>query len=109
VSEPNARGGGVKTFAIRLPDNLHAQFVLVAALMGLSLNDAGVVAITNLIDTKRAGGDLAAQATRALEELEAEATLRRQALQALLGPTDDPDGEPPSEGTAAKPRTRRTT
>src|SRR5690348_2567095 len=86
MSEPTGRGG-VKTLAIRLQDELHAQLVLVASLEGQSLTDTIRQAIEELIERKRAGGDLAAQAAKALEEIEQETQARREALQALLGPT----------------------
>jgi predicted DNA-binding protein len=90
MSEPTGRGG-VKTLAIRLPDELHAQLVLVASLEDQSLTDTIRQAIEELIERKRADGDLAAQAAKALEEIERETASRKQALQALLG------GQPPEE------------
>jgi hypothetical protein len=84
MSEPTGRG--IKTLAIRLPDELHAQLVLIAGLEGLSLTDTIRQAIQDLIDRKRGDGDLAAQAAKALDEMELETAARRQALQALLGP-----------------------
>ena len=80
MSEPSGRG--YKTIAVRLPDDEHAQLVLIAALEELSLNDTLRMAVQRLIATKRDGGDLAAQAAKALEEMEAEAATKRAALQA---------------------------
>ncbi|MDA8040761.1 MAG: hypothetical protein M0Z69_16740 [Actinomycetota bacterium] len=85
MSEPTTGRGGVKTLAIRLPDELHAQLVLVASLEGLSLTDTIRQAIEELVERKRADGNLAAQAAKALEEMERETATRRQSLQALLG------------------------
>jgi hypothetical protein len=85
MSEPTGRNGGYKTFAIRVPDELHAQFVLVAGLDKLSLNDAGVLAIQVLVDRKRADGDFGTRAAAALAEIEREADARRTAIQLLLG------------------------
>lgn len=92
MSEPTSRGG-VKTLAIRLPDELHAQLVLVASLEDQSLTDTIRQAIEELIERKRADGDLAAQAARALEEIEQETQARKEALQALLGGEKLPSGE----------------
>ena len=89
MSEPTGRSG-VKTLAIRLPDELHAQLVLVASLEDQSLTDTIRQAIEELIERKRAGGDLAAQAAKALEAMDREAQARREALQALLEPSDQP-------------------
>jgi predicted DNA-binding protein len=93
MSEPTARGG-VKTLAIRLPDELHAQLVLVASLEDKSLTDTIRQAIEELIERKRSDGDLAAQAAKALEEIERETEARKVALQALLGgqPSEEPQG-----------------
>jgi hypothetical protein len=102
MSEPTS--GGVKTLAIRLQGDLHAQLVLVASLEGLSLNDTIRQAIEELIERKRASGDLAAQAARALEEMEQEAQVRKEALQALLGqqgPGDQPSRARPRRGESA--------
>jgi hypothetical protein len=108
MSEPTGRGG-VKTLAIRLPNELHAQLVIVASLEGASLNDTICGAIEELIERKRADGDLAAQAARALEEWEQEAQVRKQALQALLGPSGQTPSQqaPPEETPPSRGRSRR--
>jgi predicted DNA-binding protein len=102
MSEPTSRGS-VKTLAIRLPDELHAQLVLVASLEDKSLTDTIRQAIEELIERKRADGDLAAQAAKALEEMEQEAQARREALQALLGPS----GQTPAQPGPTRGRSRR--
>ncbi len=79
------RGPGVKTLGIRLPDELHAQFALVAQLDGLSLTDAVKRAVEFYVEHKRAEGDFAQRAAQALEEIEREAAARRGAIQALFG------------------------
>lgn len=101
MSEPTSRGDA-KTFAVRLPADEHAQLVLVASLEGWSLNDTVRQAIRELIERKRASGDLAAQAAKALEEMEQEAEARKQALQALLG--EQASGDQPG---ASRGRSRR--
>jgi predicted transcriptional regulator len=63
MSEPTGREG-VKTLAIRLSDELHAQLALVASLEGQSLTDTIRQAIYELIERKRADGELAAQAAK---------------------------------------------
>lgn len=101
----SGRSPGFKTFAIRVPDDLHSQFVLVATLEGLSLNDTGVMAIQSLVDLKRADGDFGTRAAAALAEIEREAEARRTAIQALLS-------EPATDETAVKrgrPRSTTTT
>jgi hypothetical protein len=109
MSEPSGRG--YKTIAVRLPDDEHAQLVLIAALEELSLNDTLRQAVLALIEVKRAGGDLAAQATKALAEMEQEAAMKRAALQALMGSAPasgqqtltEPSGETPAAPTRGRP------
>ena len=79
-------GPGVKTLGIKLPDELHAQLVVIAGLDSMSLTDAIREAIDDYIERKRAEGDLAARAAQALEDIEREAAGRRRALEALFGP-----------------------
>jgi hypothetical protein len=93
--------GGTKTLGIKLPDELHAQLVLIATLEKLSLTDAIRQAIDYYIDRKRGDGDLAARAAEAAEEIEREAAMRREALNALFGP------QPPAATEPAKPTSRR--
>jgi predicted DNA-binding protein len=103
MSEPTSRGG-VKTLAIRLPDELHAQLVLIASLEGQSLTDTIRQAVLELIERKRGDGELAEQAAKALEEMEQEAQARRQALRALIGSSEQPAptrGRQRREGSAS--------
>ncbi len=99
--------GGVKTLAIRLPDELHAQLALVAQLDGISLTDAIRQAIEALIERKRGQGDLAARAAEALEEIEREATARREAIRALFGPTVPSEAASTESAERAKARSPR--
>ncbi|MGH8542072.1 MAG: hypothetical protein ACREX3_00145 [Gammaproteobacteria bacterium] len=75
----------VKTLGIRLPDELHTQFVLVAQLDGLSLTDAIRKAVELYVETKRSEADFAERAAAALEEIEREAASRRAVIQGLFG------------------------
>jgi predicted HicB family RNase H-like nuclease len=76
---------GVKTLGIRLPDELHAQFSLVAQLDELSLTDALRRAVELYVERKKQEGDFATRASAKLEEIEREAAARRDAIQALFG------------------------
>ena len=108
MTEANAAAsGGVKTLGIKLPDDLHAQLVLIAGLDGLSLTDAIRQAIDFYIERKRGEGDLAARAAQALGEIEREAAMRRDALQALFGPQAAAAAEPGTAPAPGKPATRR--
>lgn len=94
---PEPRNGGVKTLAIRLEGDLHAQLSLVAQLDGLSLTDAIRRAIETYIESKKAEPDFAARAAAMLDEIDREATARRLSVEALLGKTEqaEQEGEPP--------------
>jgi hypothetical protein len=76
---------GFKTIGVKLPDDVHAQLVLIASLDGMSLTDAIRQAIDGYIERKKGEGDLAARAAQALDEIEREAAQRRDALHALFG------------------------
>jgi hypothetical protein len=79
------KGSGVKTLGIKLPDELHAQFALVAQLDDLSLGDALRKAVEMYVSQMQGEPDFAARATTALEAIEREAAARRGAIQALFG------------------------
>jgi predicted DNA-binding protein len=94
MAEPKA--GGVKTLAIRLTDELHAQLVLIAQLDGLTLTDTIRQAIEGHIERKRAGGDLAARAEQALADIDRETAARRAAIEALLSQAPPAAAQPTS-------------
>src|SRR5262245_37733835 len=102
--EPNR--SGVKTLGIKLPDELHAQFALVAQLDELSLGDALRKAVELYVAHKQSEGDFAARAAAALEEIEREAAARRGAIQALFG-QGGPAGD--AKTAASRKRTGETT
>lgn len=98
--EPGNGKTGIKTLGLKLPDELHAQFALVAQLDGLSLTDAMRRAVELYVEHKQAQPDFAARAAAVLEEIEREAATRRGAIQALFGNT----GTPPAEAKATSKR-----
>lgn len=109
ASQPTP-AGTTKTLGVALPDELHAQFVMIAGLRNLSLKDAVRQAVESWIEQART--ELAARATEAMAEIERDAAARRAALTSLFGPqTPGPDGPAattePTEAT--KPTTRRGT
>jgi hypothetical protein len=79
--------------------------VLIASLEGQSLVDTIRQAISELIERKRGNGDLAAQAAKALEEMDQETQARNAALQALLGSSGPQTGQQPT-GTPTPSRGR---
>jgi len=99
--KPDAKSG-VKTLGIRLPDELHAQFALVAQLDGLSLTDAIRRAVEFYVEAKRSEGDFAERAREALAEIEREAAARRAAIEGLFGQSESVQTDKP--GTTRKAR-----
>jgi predicted DNA-binding protein len=96
----------MKTMAIRLQDDVHAQLSVVAQLDGTTVADEIRQAIEGHLARKRAEGGLADRASQALADIERDATARRDAIQALFGESaQEPAEEPPS--APAKERGRR--
>lgn len=104
MAEPR---GGVKTLAIQLTDDQHAQLVLISQVEGLSLKDVLKQAVDALIERKRTEPDFAARAAAVLEDIDREAAARRQAIQTLFGPTETPAGETPTPVEPVEAPTRR--
>lgn len=82
----------VKTLAIRLPLELHAQLGVIAQLRGSTVTDEIRAALTAHVASQASSPDLAGSATEMLEEIERDAASRREALSALFGQTE---GTPP--------------
>ncbi|MFN8103914.1 MAG: toxin-antitoxin system HicB family antitoxin [Acidimicrobiia bacterium] len=84
-----------KTLAIRLDDELHAAAAAVAQLEGISLTELIRSSLEAHLEAKRDSGELAERAQSVLEQIEAEAEVRRQAITGLLGSsTTPPAGKP---------------
>ncbi len=85
---------GVKTLAIRLEPDLHAQLSLIAQLVGSTITDEIRAAIEAHIAAVKANPDLAGKADGVLEDIEREAATRRNAIATLFGPADTEETEP---------------
>lgn len=93
---------GLKTLAIRLRPDVHAQLSFVAQLRGLTINDEGLLAITAHLAQAKTDPALMARADRAREEIERDAAVRAAAIATMFGDT------PPDAGDSARaPRSRR--
>jgi len=75
----------MRTLAIKLEEELHAQLGMIAKFEGLTLTDALRQAIDQWIDERRNNPELKARAAAALADIDAEAATRRGAIEALLG------------------------
>jgi predicted transcriptional regulator len=94
----------MKTLAIRLEDDTHAQLSVLAQLEELTVTDAIRQAIDNFIDAKRSQPELTARAEAVLADIDRDAASKREAIASLFegdGPTAKPAG-----GTGAKSPSR---
>ncbi|HEX2903379.1 MAG TPA: hypothetical protein VHO01_07960 [Jatrophihabitans sp.] len=78
----------MKTLAIRLDPDLHAQLTLIAQLRGSTITDEIKNALDAHITAAKTTPELAGQAEAALAEIEREAANRRDALATLFGSTE---------------------
>lgn len=85
-------GRGVKTLAIRLEPELHAQLSLIAQLRSSTITDEIRQAIEAHIASVKASPELASKADGVLDDIERQAADRRAAIATLFG-----DGTPPAQ------------
>ena len=88
--------GSVKTLAIRLEAESHAQLSLIAQLRGSTITDEIRAAIEAHIASAKTAPELADKANSALATIEREALARRQAIATLFG---DDQPAPPVTGS----------
>jgi predicted DNA-binding protein len=100
----NGDKAGVKTLAIRLEPDLHAQLSVIAQLRESTITDEIREAIATHINTVRSDDTLSAKATSALEEIDRDAAVRRDAIASLLGEQPKVSrrnrGDKPEEGAS---------
>jgi predicted transcriptional regulator len=94
----------MKTLAIRLEDELHAQLSVIAQLSELTVTDAIRQAIEQWIEQKRTAPELTNRAQSILDEIERDAAQRRSAIATLFGETSEPEPKPTPE--TEPPRSR---
>ena len=88
----------MKTLAIRLDDELHAQLSVLAQLCGTSLTDEIRQALEAHLKAKRANPELTERAKLVSEEIEHEAQARQAAITTLFGGPEQPSGGPKASG-----------
>lgn len=86
----------VKTLAIRLDPELHAQLSVIAQLSGSTITDEIRTAISTHVESKANNADLAGAAAELLEEIERDAAARRAALTGLLNQTSGDTTDKPA-------------
>lgn len=74
----------MKTVAIKVDDELHAQLMVVAQLEGVTLTEVIRKAVEAYVETLRTGDGLADKAKALLDEIEQENAAKKQAVQELL-------------------------
>jgi hypothetical protein len=92
---------GVKTLAIRLEPDLHAQLSLIAQLRGATITDEIKAALEAHIKAAKTMPELSGRAEAVLADIERDATARRAAIATLFG-TTEPE---PAATAAAEPST----
>ena len=88
-----SKNGGVKTLAIRLEPDLHAQLSLIAQLRSSSITDEIRQALDTHITAIKTDPDLAGKADGVLADIERDAATRREAIATLFG-TDTGNTKP---------------
>ncbi len=97
----------MKTLAIRLDDDLHAQLSVIATLSELTITDAIRQAIEKWVEEKRSQPELTSRAQSVLDEIERDAAQRRSAIATLFGGSrDDTSATEPTEPEGATPQRR---
>ena len=78
----------MKTLAIRLEDDQHAQLSVLAQLAGNTITDEIRAALESHIQSKRSDPTLTAKAQGVLEDIERQAHARQAAITTLFGGSD---------------------
>jgi len=80
----------VKTLAMRLEEDQHAQLGMIAQLEELTVTDAIRQAIEQWIEVRRSNPQLKARAEAVLADIDRDAATRREAVTSLLGGSKPP-------------------
>lgn len=95
---------GVKTLAIRLEPDLHAQLSLIAQLRGATITDEIKAALDAHITAAKTMPELTGRAEAVLADIERDATAKRAAIATLFGTTEqDPAATAVAPAAAASP------
>src|ERR1700689_4567899 len=98
----------MKTMAIRLEEDQHAQLSMIAQLEELTVTDAIRQAIDQWVESKRSNPQLQQRAEAVLDAIEQEAATRRGAIAALLGgETSGPPGAGRTGGRSSGRQARK--
>jgi len=92
---PEPKASDVRTLAVRVSPDFHAQLSMVAQVDEVSLTDLMMAALESHIAARRDAPDFKAKAQAALEEAEAQMA-RTRAM--LLGTLPEPGADSPATG-----------
>ena len=95
----------MKTLAIRLEDEPHAQLTVLAQLEDISVTDFIRQAIEAHVQAKKEQPELAARAEQVLADIDAEAANRRSAIATLFANSEGDQGEG-EQATSSRSRRR---
>jgi hypothetical protein len=99
---PDPKGGDVRTLAVRVSPDFHAQLSMVAQVDEVSLTDLMMTALENHMTARREAPDFQAKAQRALEDAEAQMARTRAMLLGTL-----PEASTTGEASGDAPTTPR--
>jgi predicted transcriptional regulator len=99
---PEPKGSDLRTLAVRVSPDFHAQLSMVAQVDETSLTDLMMQALENHIAARREAADFKAKVQQALADAEAQMARTRAMLLGTL-----PDGASPSEASADTSATGR--
>ncbi len=97
----------MKTLAIRLDDELHAQLSVLAQLSGTSLTDEIRQALEAHLKAMRLNPELSKRAKAVSDEIEHEAQARQAAITTLFGTAEQPAESP--KASSKRPRSSEET
>ncbi|MGH2554567.1 MAG: hypothetical protein ACRDHO_02470 [Actinomycetota bacterium] len=100
----------MKTMAIRVEEELHAQFVILAQLDGVPLTEELRLALEGHVARRRSEKGFAEKAQSVLEDIDRDARARRDAIQALFAEKGTTEAVPAEEETPRRgngPRSRK--
>jgi hypothetical protein len=86
----------VKTLAIRLEDDLHAQLSVLAQLSETSLTEEIRKALVAHLAARRDDPELTKRAQAISEEIEEQAQARKSAIATMFGPAEQPGSPKPT-------------
>ena len=101
---PEPKGSDVRTLAVRVSPDYHAQLSMVAQVDGVSLTDLMMTALDSYMAQRREAPDFKAKAQRALEEAEAQMARTRAILLGTLpeGTTGESGADAPARGRSRR-------